>query len=74
MAKSKPNSLPRIGVCMLTLAMATGCAPAFRAHPQLQEKVQPIKTVAIMPPGIKVYQLDVGGGKVFDHEKAYRAQ
>ena len=46
---------------MLILAIATGCAPAFRAHPQLQEKVTSIKTVAIMPTSVRVYQLAVGG-------------
>ena len=50
-----------IGLCAILPIMA-GCAPAlFRANPQLQEKVQSIKSVAIMPPGIKVYQLAVGG-------------
>jgi hypothetical protein len=42
---------------MLILAIVAGCAPAFRAHPQLEEKVKSIKTVATVPPRIKVYQL-----------------
>jgi len=47
---------------MLTLVMMAGCVPArFRAHPQLQEKVHSIKTVAIMPPSIKFYALSIGG-------------
>jgi hypothetical protein len=51
-----------IGLCVLVLAIVAGCAPAhFRANPQLQEKVTSIKTVAIMPPGVTVYQLAVGG-------------
>ena len=51
-----------IGLCVLVLAIVAGCAPArFRANPQLQEKVTSIKTVAIMPPSVKVYQLAVGG-------------
>ncbi len=47
---------------MPILVIIAGCAPAFRAHPQLQEKVKTIKTVAIMPPGIRVYQLVADGG------------
>ena len=51
-----------IGLCMLNLVIVAGCAPArFRAHPQLQEKVHSIKTVAIMPPSIKLYALSIGG-------------
>ena len=47
---------------MLVLTIVAGCAPArFRAHPQLQEKVQSIKTVAILPPSIKLYALSIGG-------------
>jgi len=62
MARSGGNGLPSIGLYMLILAIVAGCAPArFRANPQLQEKVRSIKTVAIMPPGVKVYQLAVGG-------------
>lgn len=61
-----------IGLCVLVLAIVAGCAPAFfRANPQLQEKVQSIKKVAIMPPGVKVYQLAVGGGtQLMDEETA----
>ena len=62
MGKGKANNLPMVFLYMLILAIVAGCAPAhFRANPQLQEKVQSIKTVAIMPPGIKVYQVAVGG-------------
>jgi len=62
MEEGRSKRLPSIGLCMLILVIMAGCVPlAFRAHPQLQEKVQSIKTVAIMPPGIKVYQLSVGG-------------
>ncbi len=49
---------------MLTLAFMAGCAPAhfnFKAHPQLQEKITSIKTIAIVPPRIKVYQLSADG-------------
>jgi len=51
-----------MGLCLLVLAIVAGCAPArFRANPQLQEKVHSIKTVAIMPPSIKLYALSIGG-------------
>ena len=51
-----------IGLYMLILAIVAGCGPArFRVHPQLQEKVHSIKTVAIMPPSIKLYALSIGG-------------
>lgn len=61
MRKRTGNRLPTIGLCVLTLAMVAGCAPHFRAVPQLQEKLPSIKTVAIMPPNIKVRQISVGG-------------
>jgi len=49
---------------MLTLVIMVGCVPAhFRANPQLQERVQPIKTVAIVPLSVKVYQLAVGSDR-----------
>jgi len=58
MRRSIANSLPMTGLPMLILIIMAGCAPArFRANPQLQEKVASIKTVAIMPPGVRVYQL-----------------
>lgn len=51
-----------IGLCVLVLAVMAGCAPArFSAAPQLQDRVRSIKTVAVMPPNIKVYQVSVGG-------------
>ncbi|HLC02725.1 MAG TPA: hypothetical protein VJK02_06790 [Anaerolineales bacterium] len=70
MGKSKANNLPMVLLYMLILAIVAGCAPAFfRTNPQLQEKVPSIKTVAIMPPGVKVYQLTVGGGtQLMDEE------
>jgi len=62
MGKSKANNLPMIFLYMPILSIMAGCVPAlFRAHPQLQEKVTSIKTVAIMPPSVRVYQLSAGG-------------
>lgn len=68
MRKRKGNRLPMIGLCLVTMAIATGCTrswgeivramePTVRAHPQLQEKLVSIKTVAIMPPGVTVERL-----------------
>jgi len=72
MGKSKANNLPMVFLYMLILPIMAGCAAArFRAHPQVQEKVTSIKTVAIMPAGIKVYELSVGGGtQLMDEETA----
>ena len=82
MSTSKPPILPMIGLCLLNLAIATGCGPSLRqmvramqptvrAHPQLQQKLASIKTVAIMPPGATVYQIQVGGPiQVMDEETA----
>ncbi len=75
-----------IGLSMLILAIATGCgrslvgivlvdipramAPTVRAHPQLQEKLASIKIVAIMPPGVTIYQRGVGATQVMEEETA----
>ncbi len=49
---------------VLTGLFCAGCAaPTFRAHPQLNEKMRTAKTVLVMPPEIKVYQLSAGGVK-----------
>ena len=56
-----------IDLCVMLLALTTGCLPLWvhivramrptvRAHPQLQQMLASIKTVAIMPPGVTVYQ------------------
>jgi len=76
MEKRKAHRLPSIGLYMLTLVIVAGCVPAhFRANPQVQEKVQSIKTVAIMPPSVKVYQLAVGGGtQLMDEETVAATQ
>lgn len=63
-----------IGLCVLVLAVMAGCAPHFRAAPQLQEKLTSIKTVAIMPPSVRVYQLSVEDKQLVDHLTAAAAQ
>ncbi len=62
MGKGNGKAPLSIGLYMVILAIMAGCAPAhFRANPQFQEKVQFIKSVAIMPPSIKLYALSIGG-------------
>lgn len=74
MRTRKGNGLPTIGFCLVALAMVAGCAPHFRAAPQLQEKLTSIKTVAIMPPGVTVYQLGVTGAPQVMEEKTAAAK
>jgi len=80
MEEGRRKRLPIIGLYMLVLVIATGCAPRMvdivrsfaptvRAHPQLQQRLASIKTVAVMPPGVAIYQVAVGGAtKVTDEE------
>lgn len=49
-------------ISLLGLGFLTGCAAApYRAHPRFEERIQPIKTVALLPPDVKVYRLTAGG-------------
>lgn len=80
MEKSKANNLPMFFLYMLILPIMAGCAPRMvdivrsfaptvRAHPQLHQRLASIKTVAVMPPGVAVYQLAVGRAtRVMDEE------
>lgn len=74
MRKRQRNRLLMIGRCLVTLAIMTGCATTARPHPQLQEKLASIKTVAIMPPGVTVYQLGVTGAPQVMEEEAAAAK
>lgn len=76
MRKRQRNRLLIIGLGLAALAVTTGCAPAhFNAAPQLQDRVRSIKTVAIMPPNIKVYQVGVTGTpQVIEEETAAAKQ
>jgi hypothetical protein len=55
----------KIVILLLILASAgiliAGCAPAFRAHPDLQARAREIKSVAVLPPDVKIYELSAGG-------------
>lgn len=47
---------------LLALGLLAGCAIApYRAHPQFEERSRTIKTVALLPPDVKVYRLTAGG-------------
>ena len=47
---------------VLALGLLAGCAIApYRAHPQFEERSRTIKTVALLPPDVKVYRLTAGG-------------
>lgn len=70
MGKSRGSRLPMFFLYMSILAIMAGCAPHFRAHPQVQEKVTSIKTVAIMPPNIKVYRGVGADARLMDEETA----
>jgi hypothetical protein len=62
MSKHKKN------VGLLALAVLayflSACAPAavsYRTNPRFQQQSQQIQTVSILPPEVKVYQIDTGG-------------
>ena len=49
-------------VLFLALGLLAGCAPAtYLTHPQFEERARLIKTVALMPPDMKLYRLTAGG-------------
>ena len=49
-------------ILLFALGLLAGCATApYRAHPQFDERARSIKTVAMTPPDVKVYELSAGG-------------
>jgi hypothetical protein len=57
-------TLKRVLIVICTVAYLTsGCAPAvsYRANPRFTEQAQHMRTVVLLPPKIKVYQIDAGG-------------
>jgi len=50
-------------VSAISLALLVGCAitQPYRAHPEFEERARQIKTVALIPPDVKVYELSAGG-------------
>lgn len=50
-----------LGVLLVAL-LASGCAVVpYRAHPDLAQRLSPGKTLALLPPDVKVYELGAGG-------------
>jgi hypothetical protein len=48
-------------VPFLALILVSGCAPAFRVNPLLKERIQGLKTIAVMPMDVEVYKITAGG-------------
>ncbi len=46
---------------VILLGAAAGCAPAMRTAPTYSKTFHRVKTVAILPPDLKVYKLTAGG-------------
>jgi hypothetical protein len=46
---------------VVLLAPLAGCAVAYRAHPEFEQRARQIKSVALLPPDVKVYELSAGG-------------
>jgi hypothetical protein len=53
----------RIVILIATVYLMSGCATglSYRANPRFAEQSQQARTVAVLPPKVKVYQLDAGG-------------
>jgi hypothetical protein len=47
--------------CLLFSACATTAPPAYRANPQLNEKLKTAKTIMVIPLGVDVYEISAGG-------------
>jgi hypothetical protein len=58
--------------CLLISACAT--APRYRAHPQINSKIENVKTITVIPLKVDVYQLTAGGVKEKMDEWCMQAQ
>jgi hypothetical protein len=58
----QPMLVKKIGFVSVSLLLA-GCVvvPPHRSHPSLEARAKGIKTVAILPPRVDVFQIDAGG-------------
>lgn len=65
-----------VKVLTLVLCLMSACAPAvsYRAHPRLAERARRIHTVVLLPPEVKVYQIDAGGVREEIEEWSGRAR
>src|SRR3989338_4917196 len=43
------------------LIFLTGCASTLRTSPTYSSSIKNVKTIAVMPPDVKVYQITAGG-------------
>ena len=57
---SKHKNLGLLALAVLAYLLS-GCAVSYRANSRFQEQAQQIRTVAILPLEVKVYQIDAGG-------------
>lgn len=57
-----------VAILPLALGLVAGCAsaPLYRVHPQYEERLRAIKTVALVPPDVKVYQHGIGKDEFMD--------
>jgi len=58
--------------CLLISACAT--APRYRAHPQINSKIENVKTITVIPLKVDVYQITAGGVKEKMDEWCLQAQ
>lgn len=48
------------GICFVSIFIS-GCAPAFRANPFLNERIRYAQTISVMPIEVEVYTVSAGG-------------
>jgi hypothetical protein len=46
---------------LLVPLLSYGCAKSYRAHPELESRVQNIKNPGLIPPDVKIYEFSAGG-------------
>ncbi len=72
MARTQPLNIP-LWATIFCLLFAGGCAaPNYRARPDLQNRSQGIRSVALLSPDITVYEISAGG--VRDERSEWSAQ
>lgn len=66
------KTISLILACLLISACAT--APRYRAHPQINSKIENVKTITVIPLKVDVYQITAGGVKEKMDEWCMQAQ
>ena len=64
----------RAGLIFVPLFLFGCTATTYRAHPRFQERFDESKTVAVIQPRMRVYQLTAGGVSEFMYEWSVRSQ